>query len=86
MIGTNALLYSVSSVSDRYQEQKYVSMASLLMFEILAVGIPVMVAVGDNPSAMYIVLTGVIALDDIGKVFKICLQRAMICRCVVSTN
>lgn len=67
MVTTNVLLYKVRSISNRYQEQKYVGMASILMFEILMVGVPVFVAVNDNPSATYIVLLCFIALDDIGK-------------------
>ena len=67
VVFTNILLYNVTDVSDRYQEQKYVAMASALMFEILVVGIPVMIAVNDSPEATFIVVTGIIALDDIGK-------------------
>jgi hypothetical protein len=67
MVTTNVLLYKVRSISDRYQEQKSIGMASLLMFEILMVGVPVFIAVNDNPSATFIVLLCFIALDDIGK-------------------
>ena len=67
VIVTNVLLYNVRQVGDRYQEQKYVAMASALMCEIFVVGIPVLVAVNESPTAMFIVLTGIIALDDIGK-------------------
>ena len=66
VVCTNVLLYNVKNITERYQEQKYVAMASMLMFEILIVGIPVMVAVSDNPEATFIVLTGIVALDDIG--------------------
>jgi 7 transmembrane sweet-taste receptor of 3 GCPR len=66
LIGTNCLLYSVRNVADRYQEQKYIAMASVLMFEILVVGIPVMVAVNDSPVATHIILVGIIAVSDIG--------------------
>jgi hypothetical protein len=66
LIGTNCLLYYVRGVSDRYQEQKYIAMASILMFEILIVGIPVLVAVNDSPVASHIVFIGIIALSDIG--------------------
>lgn len=67
LIITNVLLCFVRDVSDRYQEQKYVGLASMLMFEILIVGLPVLVAVNDNsPAATYIILVGIIALADIG--------------------
>ena len=54
-------------VADRYQEQKYVALASASMVEILLVGIPVLVSVKDSASATFIVLTAIVALDDIGK-------------------
>jgi hypothetical protein len=66
LIGTNYLLYCVRNVTDRYQEQKYIAMASVLVFEILLVGLPVMVAVNDSPIATHIILVGIIAVSDIG--------------------
>ncbi|KAG7359052.1 7 transmembrane sweet-taste receptor of 3 GCPR-domain containing protein [Nitzschia inconspicua] len=81
LIGTNCLLYQVRNVADRYQEQKYIAMASILMFEILIVGMPVMVAVNDSPVATHIILVGIIAVSDIGILCftfipKIVFQRA----------
>ena len=66
LVITNVLLCFVRDVSDRYQEQKYVGLASMLMFESLIVGIPILVAVNDSPAATHIVLVGIIALGDIG--------------------
>jgi hypothetical protein len=65
VVGTNLLLYQVRDIADRYQEQKYVAIASALMLEILLVGIPVLVSVRNNVSATFIVLTAIVALDDI---------------------
>ncbi|CAJ1964634.1 unnamed protein product [Cylindrotheca closterium] len=65
MVSTNILLYKVKGISDRYQEGKYVGLASVLMFEILIVGIPVFIAVSDNSVAVFVVLTGFITLADI---------------------
>jgi hypothetical protein len=67
VVGTNILLCNVRDIADRYQEQKYVAMASALMLEILLVGIPVLVSVNDNAEATFIVLTAIVALDDICK-------------------
>ena len=67
VIVTNVLLCQVRDIADRYQEQKYVAMASASMVEILLVGIPVLVSVKNSASATFIVLTAVVALDDIGK-------------------
>ena len=66
MVITNVVLYQVKNVTDRYQEQKFVGMASIFMFEILMVGIPVFIAVNDSPLATFVVLLSFIALDDIG--------------------
>lgn len=66
MISTNVLLYKVKDISDRYQEGKYVGMASILMFEILIVGIPVFISVSGNSVAVFAVLASFIALADIG--------------------
>mmetsp|Transcript_42994 Transcript_42994/g.103963 ORF Transcript_42994/g.103963 Transcript_42994/m.103963 type:complete len:1227 (+) Transcript_42994:445-4125(+) len=81
LVITNVLLCFVRDVSDRYQEQKYVGLASMLMFETLIVGLPVLVAVNDSPAATHIILVGIIALGDIGIlcftfVPKIYFQRA----------
>ena len=69
VVFTNILLYYVKEVGDRYQERKYVGMASMLMFEILIVGIPVLVSVQESPTALFIVLTAIVALDDIGELW-----------------
>lgn len=66
MIGTNFLLYQVRGITDRYQEQKYVALASMLIMELVLVGVPVMVAVNDSPTATFVVLTGIIAFGNTG--------------------
>ena len=75
MVGTNILLFQVREVTDRYQEQKYVALASMLVFELVLVGVPVMVAVNDSPVATFIVLTGIIALGDTGKSIPLLLPK-----------
>jgi 7 transmembrane sweet-taste receptor of 3 GCPR len=67
MIVTNYLLYKIRRVSDRYQESKYVAMASAYACEFLLVGIPILVAVGGNAAeANYIVLVCIVGLSDLG--------------------
>jgi 7 transmembrane sweet-taste receptor of 3 GCPR len=66
MITTNAILYQVRGVADRYQEQKYVALASAFVCEVLVIGLPVLLSVGDNPIAVFIVLSGLIAMNDVG--------------------
>jgi 7 transmembrane sweet-taste receptor of 3 GCPR len=66
MVGTNIVLYSIRNMDDRYQEGKYVGLASLFVCEVLVIGLPVVISVNENPAAMFIVLSGIIALSDIG--------------------
>ena len=66
MITTNVILYKVRNVGDRYQEQKYIALCSLFVCEVLVVGLPVVVSVGANSTAVFVVLSGIIALNDIG--------------------
>ncbi|CAB9511865.1 Gamma-aminobutyric acid (GABA) B receptor [Seminavis robusta] len=66
MIGTNVILYYIRTMSDRYQEQKYVALASVFVCEVLVIGLPVVISVNEDPVAVFIVLSGVIALNDIG--------------------
>jgi len=77
MVATNVLLYKVKSISDRYQERKYVGMASILMFEILIVGLPIFISVGNNAVAVFAVLTSLIALADISILCCIFLPKMM---------
>merc|ERR1719203_127626 len=66
MIITNYLLWKVRNVSHRYQEQRYVAFASIYVCEILLIGIPVIAAVRDNGSSLFVVLVGIIFLNDAG--------------------
>uniref|UniRef100_A0A7S4K6M6 G-protein coupled receptors family 3 profile domain-containing protein n=1 Tax=Odontella aurita TaxID=265563 RepID=A0A7S4K6M6_9STRA len=75
MIITNALLWKVRNISDRYQEQKYVAIASVYICELLLLGIPVLFAVQDSASARYIIVTGVIFFTDTGVLALIFLPK-----------
>jgi len=66
MIITNALLWRVKSLSDRYQEQKFVALASIYNCELLLLGVPILFSVQDSAAARYIVIAGVIFLTDTG--------------------
>jgi 7 transmembrane sweet-taste receptor of 3 GCPR len=66
MVGTNIILYKIRNMDDRYQEGKYVGLASLFVCEVIVIGLPVVISVNENPVAMFIVLSGIIALNDIG--------------------
>lgn len=66
MIVTNYLLYRVRNMSDRYQEQKFVGLASLYTCELLLLGLPILFAVQDSAAARYMVIAGVIFLTDTG--------------------
>jgi len=66
MVITNGLLWRVRNLSDRYQEQKYVALASIYICELLLVGVPILIAVQDSAATRYIVIAGVIFLTDTG--------------------
>lgn len=66
MVITNVLLWNVRNMSDRYQEQKFVAMASLYICELLLLGVPILFSVQDSAAARYMVIAGVIFLTDTG--------------------
>ena len=66
MIVTNVILFKVRGISDRYQEQKYVALASIYICELLLLGLPILIAVQESVEARYIVIAGVIFLTDTG--------------------
>ena len=65
MVITNVLLWRVRNMSDRYQEQKFVALASLYTCELLLLGVPIILVQG-TAAARYIVIAGVIFLTDTG--------------------
>ena len=80
MIITNAILYMIRNVSDRYQESKYVGMASLYACEFLILGIPILIAVGDSTEATHIALCSIVALSDIGILLMIFVPKMIFAR------
>ena len=81
MIITNYLFYKVRNVSDRYQESKYVAMASAYACEFLIVGVPILVAVGENAAeAYYIVLVCIVGLSDLGTLLMIFVPKVAFAR------
>ena len=66
MIITNVILYKVRNIGDRYQEQKYIALCSIFVCEVLVVGLPVVISVDENSAAVFVVLSGIIGLNDIG--------------------
>jgi hypothetical protein len=66
MVITNVLLWRVRGMSDRYQEQKFIALASVYICELLLLGVPILFAVQDSAGARYIVIVGLIFLTDTG--------------------
>ncbi|CAB9529783.1 Gamma-aminobutyric acid (GABA) B receptor [Seminavis robusta] len=66
MIATNFLLWQLRGVRDRYQESKYITLASLFACEFLLLGVPILIAVGDSSRARHIALVCIIGLTDLG--------------------
>lgn len=77
MIVTNILLYKVRNIGARYQEQKYIALASIYICELLLLGVPILIAVQDSTSARYFVIAGVIFLTDTGTCALIFLPKIM---------
>jgi len=65
LAATNVIMWRIRHVDDRYQESKYVSLASLLATEFLLLGIPILIAVGDSSSLRYITIVFIIAFSDV---------------------
>lgn len=67
MVICNVMLYKVRNIGSRYQERKYIALATLFSLEILVVGFPVLLAIDEiNTEAFFIVVAGILALNDIG--------------------
>ena len=67
LIGTNAILWQLRDVQDRYQEQKYVLLASSYVVEVLLVGCPVIFAIRESTSGVsYLVLVMMVFFIDFG--------------------
>eukprot|EP00985_Skeletonema_marinoi_P006921 scaffold3024_cov115-Skeletonema_marinoi.AAC.7 len=75
MIVTNVILFKVKGISDRYQEQKYVALASIYICELVLLGLPILIAVQESGEARYIVIAGVIFLTDTGVLALIFLPK-----------
>lgn len=81
MVITNSLLYYIRNVSDRYQESKYVGFASAYACEFLVIGIPILIAVGENAiGASYIVLVCIVGLSDLGILSLIFVPKVLFSR------
>jgi hypothetical protein len=77
MIVTSCILWRIRNVSDRYQESKHFIMASVYIFEMLVVGVPILVVVGDSAEASYIVLTYIVGLSDLGILLMIFVSKML---------
>jgi len=63
---THYSLWQVRNVNNRYQENKYLGMAAIFALEVAIVGIPILIAAQDSVEATFFVITGIVALDNIG--------------------
>lgn len=64
MAATNLMLRKVPGEQDKYKEQKYVAILSVCIGEILVIGIPMLLAVGNDNSSRFIVLALIVFLTD----------------------
>jgi hypothetical protein len=77
IIITNVLLWNLRTMSDRYQESKYVTMATIFACEIFLIGVPILIAVDDSSEARYIVLCAFIAFSDMGIMLMIFVPKIL---------
>eukprot|EP00522_Entomoneis_paludosa_P014666 CAMPEP_0172445956 /NCGR_PEP_ID=MMETSP1065-20121228/5692_1 /TAXON_ID=265537 /ORGANISM="Amphiprora paludosa, Strain CCMP125" /LENGTH=956 /DNA_ID=CAMNT_0013196971 /DNA_START=158 /DNA_END=3029 /DNA_ORIENTATION=+ len=66
ILWTHWLLWQVRNVSNRYQENKYLGMAAIFALEVAVVGVPILIAAQDSVEATFFVISGIVALDNIG--------------------
>ena len=66
MVATNGYLWTLRAVDDRYQESKYITLASIFACEFLLLGIPMLIAVEDSSVSRYIVLVCMVGFTDFG--------------------
>jgi len=60
LVLVNVQAYHARSINDELSESKYIGLATLSMFQILLVGIPLLAIVYDTPSAYFFVWCGII--------------------------
>lgn len=75
MLATNFALYLVRKVHSRYQERKYLLLASIFVLEVVVIGMPVLFAAQDSIEASYVVQVGIVGLADIGVMLFIFLPK-----------
>ena len=77
VLWTHWLLYKVRNVNNRYQEQKYLGMAAIFALEVAVVGIPILIAAQDSVEATFFVISGIVALDNIGVLCFVFVPKVM---------
>jgi len=75
MIMTNGFLWTLRAVNDRYQESKYITLASLFACEFLILGIPILLAVKDSADARHAALICIVAFSDMGILLMLFLPK-----------
>lgn len=64
MIVTNTLLWKIGVQNDRYHEERYIAIASVCVFEVLVIGIPMVFAVIEDNMLTFIAQSLVVFLND----------------------
>lgn len=65
VIVINLCFQGVNKAEDPYNDRRYVGIVSVLIFEILVIGIPILLAVSDSGKGKFIVLSAIVFLNDI---------------------
>lgn len=72
---TNIALYLVRKVHSRYQERKYLLLASIFVLEVVVIGLPVLFAARDSIEASYVVKVAIVGVADVGVMLFIFLPK-----------
>jgi uncharacterized Tic20 family protein len=66
LIVGNVVAWKVRKVSDEFSESKYVAIAMMSNFQIMVLGIPILIMVADNSVTNYFLRVGIVFLNDFG--------------------
>ena len=65
LISGNVVAYQGRTIPTAFSESKYVSIAMLSNLQVFALGVPVLLIMGDNPNASFFVRCGIIFLNNL---------------------
>ena len=74
----NYMCYQGRNAGTAFSESKYVFMAMVSNLQIMALGVPMLVMVYDNPTSNYFMRTGIVFFNDVGVMLLIFIPKFML--------